>query len=254
MADSEKKSTEKVFQNDEWSQERQIQEVARRWDFYSEVENQEISFKPLPDNIIVAAPPKCGTTWLLHICHQIRMHGAEPDFEYQTNITTWLELAEKAFNLDPATMPQPASPRLLATHLQYPLVPKGGRIIYCFREQKDMIVSAYYYLDTFFSLKGRVSLPNFCLAVMQQVEKHRENNHQRRYRICAVFATKTVKRRRTLLTCTAPSMPRIETIIYGPQRRHRQSIRVSPSMYVFFPVLRRDFTVFREGTVTFTVI
>ena len=25
-------------------------------------------------------------------------------------------------------------------------------------------------------------------------------------------------------------------------------------MYVFFPVLRRDFTVFREGTVTFTVI
>ena len=85
--------------------------------------------------------------------------------------------------------------------------------------------------------------------------KHRENDHQRRYRICAVFTTKTVKRRRTVLTCTAPSMPRIETIIYGPRRRHRQSICLSPSMYVFFSsLLRRDFTVFREGTVTFTVI
>ena len=86
------------------------------------------------------------------------------------------------------------------------------------------------------------------------IYEHRGNDHQRQYRICAVFATKTVKRRRTVLTCTASSMPRIETIIYGPRRRHRQSIRLSPFMYVYFPVLRRDFTVFREGTDTFTVI
>ena len=66
-----------------------------------------------------------------------------------------------------------------------------------------------------------------------------------------VFAPYSLQRRRT---CTASSMPRIETIIYGPRRRHRQSIRLSPFMYVYFPVLRRDFTVFREGTDTFTVI
>ncbi len=152
-----------------------MQEVARRWQFYTELEDREVSFKPLPNNVIVAVPPKCGTTWLLHICHQIRMHGAEPDFEYQTNIVTWIELAEKAFNLDPATMPQPASPRILATHLPYPLVPKGGKIIYCFREQKDVIVSAHYYLDSFFSLKGRVSLSNMALALIQVVENNLNN-------------------------------------------------------------------------------
>ena len=159
--------------NDEWSPERQMQEVARRWDFYREMENhQDVSFKPLPDDVIVAVPRKCGTTWLLHICHQIRMQGAEPDFEYQTNVITWIEEAERAYNVDPATMQQPASPRILATHLPYPLVPKGGKIIYCFREQKDALVSAYHYLNSFFSLKGRVSLSNLALSVMQQVEKN----------------------------------------------------------------------------------
>ena len=171
MADSEMKHIEEIFRNDEWSPERQMQEVARRAEISKEIQNQEISFKPLPDNVIVAVPPKCGTTWLLHTCHQIRMHGAEPDFEYQTDVITWIEFAE-VFKLDPATMPQPASPRIVATHLEYPLVPKGGRIIHCFREQKDMIVSAYYYLDYLFALKGRVSLANIGLVGMQQVEKN----------------------------------------------------------------------------------
>jgi hypothetical protein len=42
-----------------------MQEVARRWEFYREIENrQELSFTPLPDDIIVAVPQKCGTTWI----------------------------------------------------------------------------------------------------------------------------------------------------------------------------------------------
>ena len=157
-------------QNEEWSQERQIQEVVRKLMCYRELENRETSFKPLPDNVIVAVAPKSGTTWLLHICHQLRMRGAELDFEYQTEVFTWIELAEKVFNLDPGTMPQPAKPRILATHLTYPLIPKGGRNIYCFRDQKDMLVSACYYADWVLSLNGRVSLPNTALALMPQVE------------------------------------------------------------------------------------
>ncbi len=150
-----------------------MQEVARRWEFYREMENhQELSFTPLPEDVIVAVPQKCGTTWLLHICHQVRMRGAEPDFESQSNVVTWIELAERVYEVHPATMPQPASPRILATHLQYPLVPKGGRTIYCFREQKDALVSAYYYLNSMFLLKGRVSLSNLVLSVMPQVEKN----------------------------------------------------------------------------------
>ena len=94
-----------------------MQEVARRWGFYREMENhQELSFTPLPDDIIVAVPQKCGTTWLLHICHQIRMRGAEPDFKSQADVITWIELAQGVYKVDPVTMPQPASPRILYSH------------------------------------------------------------------------------------------------------------------------------------------
>ena len=90
---------------DEWSAERQMQEVARRWGFYREMENhQELSFTPLPNDVIVAVPQKCGTTWLLHICHQIRMRGAEPDFKSQADVITWIELAERVYKVDPATL------------------------------------------------------------------------------------------------------------------------------------------------------
>ena len=170
---TEKKSINKIFNCDEWSPEKQIEEVARRWMFYKEGENKEISssFSPHSDDVIVAVAPKSGTTWLLHnICHQLRMRGAEPDFKYQTEVFTWIELAEKVFNLDPATMPQPAKPRILASHLQYPLIPKEGKIIYCYRDQKDLLVSLHYYLDYVFALKGRVSLPNLVHVIIQQVE------------------------------------------------------------------------------------
>ena len=35
-------------------------------------------------------PSKCGTTWLLHIAQQLRMNGAEPDFEdqYECSVLT----------------------------------------------------------------------------------------------------------------------------------------------------------------------
>ena len=100
------------------------------------------------------------------------MQGAEPNFEYQTEVFTWIELAEKIFKLDPATMPQPAKPRILATHLTHPLVPKGGKIIYCFRNQKDMLISAYYFLDYVLALKGRVSLPNMARVIIKKVEEN----------------------------------------------------------------------------------
>ena len=81
-----------------------------------------------------------------------------------------------------------------------------------------LILQPYRLLD--YNCKSNVILASLIV--------HRGNDYQRRYRTCAVFATKTVKRRRTVLTCTASSMPRIETIIYEPRRRHRQSIRLSP--------------------------
>ena len=81
--------------NDEvWTPEQQVQELKRRADAIASTLTEKPSFKPDPDDVIVATPPKNGTTWTLHICHQIRMQGQEPDFEDQNDIIGLIELLE----------------------------------------------------------------------------------------------------------------------------------------------------------------
>ena len=130
----------------------------------------EPSFKPNPDDVIVATPPKNGTTWLLHICHQIRMKGKEPEFQNQVEVVTWIEGTKKRHRIEPGEKPQPAKPRLFCTHLHYPAVPAGGRRLYCFRDQKDAMISAYHFMDAILSLKGRVSMKNFSTIYLQLIE------------------------------------------------------------------------------------
>ena len=137
-----------------------MQELQRRLRVFPNPE-EKISFTPRPSDVIVATTPKSGTTWLLHICHQLRTGGAEPDFKAQTDVLARLEKSRANLNIDAQTMPQPAEPRVFFSHLLYSAVPKGGKIIYCYRDRKDVLVSSYFFLDTHLSLKGRVSLPVF---------------------------------------------------------------------------------------------
>ena len=166
---------EEVVHKTAWFPKEQLQELTRRLGLLGETINQNASVKPQPNDVIAAVPPKSGTSWLLHICHQLRMHGAEPDFDNQTDVVTWIELAEKRYGIDPATMSQPAKPYILATHLPYPLVPKRGKLIYCYREQKDVLMSAYHYLDSLLALKGRVNVNTFAQVWYHQVEKNLED-------------------------------------------------------------------------------
>ena len=143
-----------------WTPEQQIQELKRR----RLPPVTSFSFTPRPTDVIVAVPPKCGTTWLLHIVHQLRMKGAEPDFEEQEEILAWVE---RSMYGDPNTKPQPAEPRLFFSHLPYDRVPKGGKRIYCFRDQMDSLYSLYRFADTMMAFRGRVSLPIFASTVMK---------------------------------------------------------------------------------------
>ena len=164
---------------EQWSLEQQIQELKRRTEALRStlILDSAPSFKPSPDDVIVATPPKNGTTWVLHICHQIRMQGQEPNFEDQLDIIGWIEASERLFGItDISTWRQPASPRIFVTHLLYPLVPVGGRRIYCFRDPKDSILSDYYFQDVLLSLRGRVSLSVFTQsAVEEDIEMRLEN-------------------------------------------------------------------------------
>ena len=160
-----------------WTPEQQMQELKRRMGvaMTEMMSLEKPSFKPKPDDVIVVLPPKNGTTWMTHICHQIRMKGQEPDFENQMDVIGMLEMSEKILGAAADARPQPATPRIFASHLPYPLVPEGGKRIFSFRNQKDAVVSAYHFFDSMLALKGRVALPIFARAYLQQVEKHMQD-------------------------------------------------------------------------------
>ena len=54
-----------------------------------------------PDNVIVATPPKNGSTWILHVCHRLRMKGQarSPDFDDQLQVVYMFEQSEKLFGV-----------------------------------------------------------------------------------------------------------------------------------------------------------
>ena len=155
-----------------WTPQQQQQELKKRLTCLKSLMTPPVSFKPNPDDLVVAVPPKNGTTWLLHICHQIRVKGQEPDFEDQMGVITLIEATKELYSCSPEEQHQPASPRIYGTHLPYPLVPTEGKRIFCFRNQRDVVMSSYHFLNNLLLLKGRVSLPIFAQEYLQRIENN----------------------------------------------------------------------------------
>ena len=58
-----------------------------------ETKQSPFSFTPRPSDVIIAVLGKSETTCVSHICHQLRMRGAEPDFDDQDKVVVWMEKA-----------------------------------------------------------------------------------------------------------------------------------------------------------------
>eukprot|EP00731_Ephydatia_muelleri_P016454 Em0009g878a len=129
-----------------WTVEQQTQELERRWVPTLMNMKNPIFFSPRPTDVIIATTPKSGTTWVSHICHQLRTKGAEPDFENQTpDVTIFWDFVPPGIN--PDTMVQPGKWRIFLTHHEYDTIPKGGKLIFCFRDPKDTLYSNYPFQD-----------------------------------------------------------------------------------------------------------
>ncbi|ETE63553.1 Amine sulfotransferase, partial [Ophiophagus hannah] len=111
------------------------------------------SFEIQDDDIFIITYPKsgnclfAGTIWTQNIVSLILHEGHRDGTENTTLIdrAPWLEC--NIFHIDFSTRP---SPRLFTSHLPYYLVPKGlqnkrGKIIYVFRNPKDVLVSTYHF-------------------------------------------------------------------------------------------------------------
>ena len=102
-----------------WTPEQQTHELKRRMLPVAASMQQidSIKLSPRPTDVIVTTPPKSGTTWVMHICHQLRTGGSEPDFLAQEDVVPILDVSD-FLGQDLDTMKQPSEPpRVFATHV-----------------------------------------------------------------------------------------------------------------------------------------
>ncbi|CAB3978188.1 sulfotransferase domain-containing [Paramuricea clavata] len=66
-----------------------------------------LSFKPRPDDVFVVTTPKCGTTWMQQILHQLRS-GGDMSFDEISDVVPYIEMAyDIEINLDAEQRYQP---------------------------------------------------------------------------------------------------------------------------------------------------
>ncbi|XP_067840811.1 amine sulfotransferase-like isoform X1 [Heptranchias perlo] len=108
-----------------------------------QMENNEVR----DSDIFVVTYPKSGTIWMqnimMYICMDGDLHTGESNPTYCE--APWLELSIKEINTD-----NRPSPRLFVTHLPYQLIPKAlknkkSKVIYVYRNPKDVAVSYYHF-------------------------------------------------------------------------------------------------------------
>ncbi|KAL5702246.1 hydroxyjasmonate sulfotransferase [Ranunculus cassubicifolius] len=114
------------------------------------------NFKARDNDVILASPMKCGTTWLKALVSTI-VHGCNNLVEEEDPLVTKnphdiVPTLEADFNktFDHSTMP---SPRVLHSHLPFHFLPdpmksSPCKLIFVARNPKDVFVSMYHFLNT----------------------------------------------------------------------------------------------------------
>lgn len=116
------------------------------------------NFKALKSDILLATLPKSGTTWLKALVfsilnrdkfdatsHPLLDHGPHDCVVFLESITTQKNVYRGLESEGEI------APRVLATHIPYPCLPESVKdsdckIIYLFRDPKDVLVSSWYYM------------------------------------------------------------------------------------------------------------
>ena len=117
-----------------------------------------LSFKPRPDDVFVVTPPKCGTTWMQQIVHQLRS-GGDMSFDEISDVVPHLEFAyDTGIDIEAE---QDFQPRCYKTHSWYPHCPKGAKYIVIYREPCAAFYSNFNFLRGVFFQPEEISLSEF---------------------------------------------------------------------------------------------
>jgi hypothetical protein len=117
------------------------------------------SFKPRKSDVFVVTYPKCGTTWVTQICHQLRKPG-HMDFGEITEVIPWdIQALTCGQDLDAN---QVADPRVFKSHECAGDIAKGGKYIHVCRDPRDVLVSFWRFLPAAVAVPpGDISIEEF---------------------------------------------------------------------------------------------
>ncbi|VDL65701.1 unnamed protein product [Nippostrongylus brasiliensis] len=99
------------------------------------------------DDVFIATYPKCGTTWLQHICHQL-IRGENYQAAEGNEMCVQSPMIER---MGAEFLSTVAHPRILKTHFSVSNVPKSNKAkyIYCVRNPKDCCTSYFHHNRNF---------------------------------------------------------------------------------------------------------
>nr|XP_021484281.1 amine sulfotransferase-like [Meriones unguiculatus] len=115
------------------------------------------------DDVFIITYPKSGTIWTQQILSLIYFEGHRNNTENMQTMDRAPFFEYNVHNLDYAKMP---SPRIFASHLPYYLAPKAlknkkVKILYIYRNPKDVLTSYYYFSNLIAVLQDANSIENF---------------------------------------------------------------------------------------------
>ncbi|XP_074189577.1 amine sulfotransferase isoform X1 [Rhinolophus sinicus] len=128
-------------------------------DFLENIEDFEIR----DDDVFIVTYPKSGTIWTQQILSLIYFEGHRSRTEIVKTIDRVPFLEYNIHKIDFLERP---SPRLFSTHLPYYLVPKGlkskkAKIIYIYRNPKDVLTSYFHFSNLMAIIPGTDNMEEF---------------------------------------------------------------------------------------------
>jgi len=145
------------------SKERELRAVLR----LAAVNNQKrtltslragMTFHAQPTDVVIATFPKCGTTLLQQLVHQLRTGGSW-DFEEISCVVPWLESCLD-LGVDPESA-QVCSPRAFKSHMSWAMLPPGARVITVLRKPSKVLESFYNFYGGYKFDKAEISMDAF---------------------------------------------------------------------------------------------
>ncbi|MFH4977388.1 hypothetical protein AB6A40_004097 [Gnathostoma spinigerum] len=110
------------------------------------------ALSPRDSDVFVCTYPKCGTTWIQHICSQLMNENYGPNVGHGKDAIVELCITSPMIErMGAKFVDSLPSPRLLKTHFVWKNVPKSSKAkyIFCVRNPKDCLTSYFFHNRNF---------------------------------------------------------------------------------------------------------